>query len=591
MTAEATLGNSEQRTVETDLQRGHPLQRIVIDIAHLPAVVWLTLSGVGMSAIFLWAFANRYSLAEYGNTPQATIASINKLSAEGAFLYIAGFILLFGCYYLGLRRGLRPTSRTLWLFVAAFAVIFNVILVTMYPVDAADIYDYIIRARMSTVYGLNPLTDTPSQVSQDSFYDFAAWHTITSSYGPLWEDLTALTSRIAGDDPTANVIAFKLLTIIGYAATTILIGLSLQLIAPRRALTGVYLFAWNPLVLFMTAGVGHNDAVMMAFMALSAYFLLRRWYFASTLGAILGGLVKFIPFLMIPIIAVIALRELANRDRLRYLIACAVVGGALIVIFYAPYWRGLNTLPIDQRAGMYTGSVGTLARQTLGFVFDGHTGESVDTPNTNNILKYVALALLALFYLDRLRYLLQTREKNDPLLGIRVILHVILFYLLVSCFWFQSWYALWVVALAALLDNTPMRRFVLLFSYLVTWQTFLYNFVTLRPDGWAAIPWRDLIPVAAVMGVAWTYVALYWISRWMHAASRNPLAVRVGERLRAAREALKLNVSDLADEFGWRTDDLLDYEQGIKALPLDRAQVLGQRLGLTLPALVKESDG
>ena len=32
------------------------------------------------------------------------------------------------------------------------------------------------------------------------------------------------------------------------------------------------------IVVFMTAGIGHNDAVMTACMVLSLYFLLRRWY-------------------------------------------------------------------------------------------------------------------------------------------------------------------------------------------------------------------------------------------------------------------------------------------------------------------------
>ncbi|HLY28338.1 MAG TPA: helix-turn-helix domain-containing protein [Aggregatilineales bacterium] len=589
MTADATLGSDMQPVSDNVRADRFSLANTFAAVVNLPAAVWLALSGTGIAAIFLGAFASRYSLAKYGATPQATVASINNLSAEGAFLYVAGFALLFGAYWLGLRRGLHPSSRLVWLLIAAFSVIFNVILLAMYPVDAADIYDNIIRGRIAAIYGLNPMAVTPSHMSDDPFYPFAVWNTTTSAYGPLWEQMAAFSSRIAGDDPTANVIVFKALSILGYAITTILIWLSLKRIAPRRAITGVYLFAWNPLVLFMTAGVGHNDSVMIAFMALSAYCLLRRWYVASTLAALLGALVKFIPVLMIPIIAVIALRELRVSTRLRYLALSAVIGGALVVALYAPYWHGLDTLALDRRAGMYTGSVATLARQTLGYVFDGHTGESADTPNTNNVLKYVVLVLLAVFYLDRLRYVWQTPSRADKLLGVRATMQVILFYLLVSCIWFQSWYALWVVGLAALLDNTPMQRFVLLFSYLVTWQTFLYNFVTLRPEGWAAIPWRDLIPIATVMGVAWAYIVAYWVSTWLRAVLRSPFAVRLGERLHAAREALQLDSSDLADELGWRTDDLLDYERGYQSPSVDRARALSQRLGVDLSQVLSES--
>jgi hypothetical protein len=67
--------------------------------------------------------------------------------------------------------------------------------------------------------------------------------------------------------------------------------------------------------------------------------------------------------------------------------------------------------------------------------------------------------------------------------------------------------------LAAVLDDSPLRRSILLFSYTATFQLFAFSFITLRPEGWMDIPWRDLIPIALVMGPVWGYAGWIWISR------------------------------------------------------------------------------
>jgi DNA-binding XRE family transcriptional regulator len=558
-------------------------ERFARAIVRLPAWIVLGLSGLTMTGLFYFAFTQRYGLAENVGKPRQTMATLSNMSAESALLYVAAFIALFGLYALVLRRGLRPATRTQWILVAGFALVFNVALLPMYSVDAADIYDYIIRGRMSAIYGLNPMHDVPSQVSSDPFYRFAAWHDVSSAYGPAWESLASLTSRLAGDDPIANVIAFKLLALAGYALTALLIGLTLRRLAPRRTLTGVVLFAWNPLVVFMTGGRGHNDLVMTACILFSVYCLARRWYVAATLGALVGALVKFIPILLIPIIGLVALRELRSAMRIRYVVVSAVLGAILLVTIYGPYWTGLDTLRIESRGSLFTGSVATLVRQVLSPTYDGKLDEAANTPNTNALIQRVVLILFGVFYLSELDTL---RRQREPIQPIRTAALILVFYLLVSCIWFQAWYVVWVVGLVALLDNTPLRRLVLIFSYFVTWESLLYNYVTLRPGGWMPIPWRDLIPVAAIMGPAWAYVGWFWVSTWLRRASRTPAGVAIGQRLRQAREDSRLTPSDLADELDLRTDDLIGYERGEKSMPLDTARALCQRLGLALTELI-----
>ena len=217
---------------------------------------YLILSGGAMAICFHLAFSARYSLADHGQKPLQTVATLNNMAADGAVIYVAAFSALFGLYWLGYRalrrRNLTPErSSTTWFAVIALAIAMNGVLLPLYPVDAADIYDYIVRGRMTAFYGLNPLRDVPDQVKSDPFVRFSAWNSVPSAYGPVWEIIATGVSRLAGDDYTANVIAYKLVSVIGYLLAALFVGLTLRKIAPRRALTGVYLFAWNPLIVFM----------------------------------------------------------------------------------------------------------------------------------------------------------------------------------------------------------------------------------------------------------------------------------------------------------------------------------------------------
>jgi hypothetical protein len=82
---------------------------------------------------------------------------------------------------------------------------------------------------------------------------------------------------------------------------------------------------------------------------------------------------------------------------------------------------------------------------------------------------------------------------------------VLLFYLLITCLWFQAWYAIWPVALAALLPEGALARLIVLFSYTALWKTVVFN-VWLYPGG--PLPprtWRETWLGPATLGLAWAY--------------------------------------------------------------------------------------
>jgi hypothetical protein len=182
-----------------------------------------------------------------------------------------------------------------------------------------------------------------------------------------------------------------------------------------------------------------------------------------------------------------------------------------LVIFFGPFWTGWETLSVERLTRMFTGSIATLARQSLIPLLDHKPSDSAnrDTPITNGVVNAAALGLFGLYCALQLIKLWQVRDVSRP---IDTVAAIIVFYLRVSSVWFQSWYAVWAIALVALVGDSLLRRLVLVFSYLVTWQPFPYNYVTLRPEGWMPLPWRDLIPIGTFMGGAWAYVGWAWLS-------------------------------------------------------------------------------
>jgi hypothetical protein len=552
--------------------------------------VGLAICGLVIGLSFHIAFASRYSLEQYGERHRQSIGTLTNFSNEGAYWFMGGMAVLFVAYALGYRliaRSSGSLSPSHWRRYLALIIIggiaFNLVLLPMYPVDASDVYDNIIRGRMSALYGLNPLADVPNVISDDEFYLYASWRFTPSAYGPAWELLARGTSALmSGSSRDQQILAYKLVVVAGYGLTALFIGLILRQIAPRRLLTGAYLFMWNPLVLYMTAGTGHNDALMAACVAFALYCLSRRWYVAATLGATLGTLVKFIPALLIPIIAIMALRDLDMRRRVRYVLLSALLCGGLSIILYAPYWHGWETLRLSRRSIMYTGSVAAVARQWLMPYLDGIsdlTKTGRHTPKTSAFLANGTLLVFGLFYLSQL---IPLWRKRDPMTPLRVTTRIFMFYLLVVSLWFHAWYVIWLIALVALLEDTPIRRLVLVFSYLVTWQAFLVNYFTIQPRGGNRLPWLDLVPVAIYMGYAWSFTGWYQIDSWLRRLHANPLDRAVGAQLQAARENMGLTLSDVSDELAIRYDYLAQYEQGTRPIRLDDGRMLAQRLDMSL---------
>jgi hypothetical protein len=131
---------------------------------------------------------------------------------------------------------------------------------------------------------------------------------LPSAYGPVWVLLSA-PATLGTYDVAWGLLYLKGLTGAAFLGTAWLLERILHHLRPADALVGLYLFAWNPLILFMAVGDGHNDMVMMA-LALLAVWLLYRERWALAFGALVSSIwIKYASAILLPLFLIYAWRR------------------------------------------------------------------------------------------------------------------------------------------------------------------------------------------------------------------------------------------------------------------------------------------
>jgi hypothetical protein len=97
---------------------------------------------------------------------------------------------------------------------------------------------------------------------------------------------------------------------------------------------------------------------------------------------------------------------------------------------------------------------------------------------------------------------------------IRASTVILLFYLIFTCLWFQGWYSIWPLALAALLPNGPLAQTAVLLSYTGLWKTVFFDFFLYRGGLIPPRLWRETVLGPATLGLVWLYVAQWAIANF-----------------------------------------------------------------------------
>ena len=448
--------------------------------------------------------------------PNIATLTLHKPLAQADFVLI---MALQSAFYLLAWRLCRPTEagqpHRMRIALVVILGLLAISIVWLYPIGDGDVFDYIMRARLTALYGANPFAITPSAFALDPFYHYVGWPGYTSTYGPLWELLAASISHLAGNGFLANLLGFKLLSLVFYAGSTLLVALILKQVAPQRILQGVVLFAWNPLTLYDGLGNSHNDLVMIFFLLLGIYAVLRSHFSWGMLALMAGALVKIIPLVLLPLAWLAGLRVLSSRRaRLRFTLLTGLACAGLALGAFAPFmntWDKLKLLPT--LSNLYTTSLPAFIQAQLQLQF--HLGAK----SSQAIVASAAYAALVVFILFQMRRV----WKDTPLDGesagqttpasapafIRAATWTLLFYLIFACDWFQPWYSLWPLALAALLPEGTLTWTAMLLAYLSLWKMPIFNFF-LFPSSRHIPPAnvRETLLGPLTLGLVWLYLAV-----------------------------------------------------------------------------------
>jgi hypothetical protein len=256
-------------------------------------------------------------------------------------LLMCGLWLAYGSTIAVVFRLPRAEWRRALYVVAGATLLCHVVLVLMPPVVTGDLFHYALFGRMVSHYGLNPYVTAAGQLRDDPLWPYASWNFLTTHYGPSFTVLSAAVTWLSGGSVLWTAIGFKALAALMNLASCWLIRDISARWEQDDGVRAFTLYALNPLILFETAGMGHNEAIVVAFALTGIALAVRGHPWAAIVALLLSADVK-------PVTASVALFFAARfvflggdaRSRAKRAAGVLAVGLATLGALWGPFWAG-----------------------------------------------------------------------------------------------------------------------------------------------------------------------------------------------------------------------------------------------------------
>jgi hypothetical protein len=461
-----------------------------------------------------------------------------------AFIVVGvGYLCAILLVDLGISAG-----RGALLVIVLFEVVYQVTLFLTPGLFTTDIFSYVMYGHISAIYNLNPYIYPPNYFPGNPMLDWIhpIWHDQPSVYGPLWTGIGWIMARlIAPFDGVVQtlpdgqvlqvglmdqVFAYKLfmniVQVVNLALVWWLLG-RIMAANPRARLTAFVMFAWNPLMLFDTAGNAHNDALMVTLLLLGVVPLVTvvrqprnvNWLVSSFVVG-LSALIKYTTGLVALFLIVPWARRLPSwPTRIAWIGGLGVLVAGVTLILYIPwfdyprafapllvaaggkYWQYSNWAP-DLLAL-------TISDQWLNPAALTAPPEMVDLLHepvrlwVKNICRIIFVVYLG-WELLRLWRLAGDRSRSlvEPILTASVRAFVVL--ILVAMPWVLEWYWMWPFALATLLGWQRMLTKVVV-GYTLTSLPLFYVHHSWSSHMPGVLVLAYAVPPLALPVLAWAY--------------------------------------------------------------------------------------
>ena len=456
---------------------------------------------LGLASVFLYwrGIAAAYPLVEGLREPHTTWSSPPHATLRDGLAHALVYVLMIACYGLALHWTLRlslPVSPSLLAIIGGAWLVSSAVLLAASPGQSHDIFDYIFRGRMLAKFGASPLAVTPDTYRDEPFYGYIGWARWVDAYGPVWEYVSGAVA-LSGEGTLASyVLRYRLLSVILTGLCGALIYTLVRAEAPRYAPAALLAWSWNPLLLVSTALGAHNDVLMIVFVLLEYRCFQRRKWVAGLLMLVLAAHVKMTALLLLPVMCVWLARRNGWWPAVRTMFVAFGLAAPLSWLLYQPL-GGWATLPrnLRERALLLYNSPAYVTYMELQHRW---TWPEIDARHATTVganLLFLLIALVLFAYLGR-------RQGNAHLWGFS--LAITMAYLLVGAYWFNGWYVLWALALAALLPTSGFTQTIMpayslgaLLSNIAT--DFLSERLDWRQRGWVAVTMLLLPPAIVVV--------------------------------------------------------------------------------------------
>jgi alpha-1,6-mannosyltransferase len=242
---------------------------------------------------------------------------------------VALFAFLSGLYLLALFRKVFDVRFPILL---GAALMLRVSLMFMTPNLTDDYFRYVWDGLLFA-HGYNPYLVLPSQFIHSAqtvpgittaLFEGLNSPNYYTVYPSLCQFLFGLSAKLFDGNILGNVIIIRLVVLLTELGTIILLyKLATQLAIPPNQ---VAIYAFNPLVIIELTGNIHLEAVMLFFLVLAVYFLVkeRQLYAAVSFG--LAVSVKLLPLIFLPLL-------IKRLGVTKSLIFYAIVGATFAVLF------------------------------------------------------------------------------------------------------------------------------------------------------------------------------------------------------------------------------------------------------------------
>jgi alpha-1,6-mannosyltransferase len=421
------------------------LRNPVLQIAALGTLSWLTYLHLSVSYP-LSVLVSKYPLTDFGRANNWSVPSLAD--------FLLSILGAFGLYILTWRVVRRhPRHRRLLWLVLGFGALSALTLLTMYPITATDVFEYVFHSRILVHYGQNPLAVPPAAFKGDPFLKTVNWALHPSPYGPLWVILTVPGSLLGGNDLLLNLVLMRGLTVLFYFACAVVIAAILRTKDPQQQVGGTLLFAWNPLILFEAPGNGHNGIIMMFFALLAIYFLVKRQWVWVIPVLVASVLVKYITaILLLPFLIYCWRAQEGRRNQLVYLAKTSLVSALVVGVLALPFLSVPSGLL--EEANFYS----LLAVPTLAYnILKGIHGDQIAKILTIT----VSVGSYLLLYGLSLRVLAHNPRPRGLIL---LSTWLTVAYLGIACMHYQPWFTVWPIALGIWINHSVARRVLIVFT-------------------------------------------------------------------------------------------------------------------------------